>query len=138
MIILLQIALILSSANRLLDETRRDERESQLPSHRTLQVCSICLSEETEQSPLLQFGCGQPHLFHRDCRLQWLKTSRACPLCRRALKRNFSSLTFTRRRVRRYVDQRRGLSVLMFDMVFIGCIELHSALHPRTILPSNT
>ena len=43
-------------------------------------VCSICLEDFTENTPLIQLNCN--HMYHPDCINSWLQRQSSCPLCR--------------------------------------------------------
>ena len=43
-------------------------------------VCSICLDEFTENTPLIQLNCN--HMYHPHCINDWLQRQPSCPLCR--------------------------------------------------------
>ena len=104
-LILFVIVIAPTDSSRLLEI----EPVQQFELDESIQECSICLQpgrSDDELNPLVTFGCGEPHYFHRACRSGWIIRSPTCPLCRSRVSRS-------RRRERIQVDQGERRSALV-------------------------
>eukprot|EP00930_Biecheleria_cincta_P058593 TRINITY_DN44403_c0_g1_i1.p1 TRINITY_DN44403_c0_g1~~TRINITY_DN44403_c0_g1_i1.p1 ORF type:complete len:255 (-),score=31.31 TRINITY_DN44403_c0_g1_i1:386-1150(-) len=46
--------------------------------------CAICLAKLVAGTEGAKLPCGETHIFHRDCLMEWLQRNPSCPLCRSA------------------------------------------------------
>jgi len=45
--------------------------------------CAICLQHFRPGTEAAKLPCGETHIFHRDCIVEWLQRNPSCPLCRK-------------------------------------------------------
>ena len=86
------IALILMSFLCSPCDTYKDSKEKNKPTSKrmlyhkrvrkcdVLDICSICLLENTKEGSVILAGCN--HVYHKECILDWIKVVNKCPMCR--------------------------------------------------------